>query len=262
MGIFLDVVRIAAVVYGIVALFAVMFADRILFQPQPASYRKNPDIITLTAADGVHISAIHLRNPHARYTILFSHGNGEDLGDILPLLREFQERGYAVFAYDYRGYGTSEGRPSEKGANRDIEAAYLYLTHQLHVPAARIIVHGYSVGGGPSVELASRDPVGGLVLESCFTTAFRTVTYLPLLPFDRFRNIGKIGSIRVPVLVIHGTNDRVIPFSHGQRLFEAAAGPKRSLWVDGAGHYDLRERAGEGYWEAYRDFSQMAGASP
>lgn len=241
--------------YGIIAIFALLFAERVIFQPPPSSYREAPEIVRIATADGVSLAALHLPDPSARFTILYSHGNAEDLGDILPYLREFRQRGFAVFAYDYRGYGTSGGRPSEAGSYRDIEAAYDYLTGVLGVAPERVILHGYSVGTGPAVDLAVRRPVGGLAIESGFTTAFRAVTRVPLLPFDRFRNIAKIGRLTVPLLVIHGTKDQVIPFSHGRRLFAAAPGPKRSLWVEGAGHWDLRERAGERYWDAFRDFA-------
>ena len=113
------------------------------------------------------------------------------------------------------------------------------------------------MGGGPSIDLASRQPVAGLVIESSFTTAFRVVTRIPIYPFDRFPNIDKIKSINCPVLVMHGNADQVIPFSHGQQLFAIANQPKLSLWVDGAGHLNLLEIAGQKYVKVMGEFIRL-----
>lgn len=253
---------LSAIFVYVVSLFlALYYADRLIFYPQPASYRDNSTIIKLTASDGLKISALYLPNEKADYTILYSHGNAEDLGDILPWLERLRCAGFAVFAYDYHGYGTSEGKPTERNSYRDIDAAYDYLTGQLKVPPQRIIAHGYSVGGGPAVDLAARRPLAGLILESSFITAFRVVTRIPLSPFDCFRNIDKIKKAHVPVLVIHGSDDRVVPVSHGERLFKEAGEPKRFLRVAGADHMNLREVAGNRYEEALRDFARLIAMS-
>ena len=244
-------------VYTLLCLFTYFFADRLLFQPQPSSYQDSSEIIKLTTADGVQISAAYLPNPSARYTILFSHGNAEDLTGVLPIRRELQDIGFAVFAYDYRGYGTSEGVPSERNVYRDIDAAYDYLIQDLNVSPQSIIAYGRSIGSGPTVDLAARLPVAGIVLESPFTTISQVITRIPILPFDRFRNIDKITDVDCPVLVMHGRNDEVIPFSHGQRLYAAANEPKRYLWVNGAGHNDLLFVAGEQYTNALRKFAAL-----
>ena len=240
--------------YLLSLLALLLLFDRVLFQPHPPGYVKNNDIVFIPVGEGEKIAAVWLPNPQARYTILHSHGNGEDLGDILPELREFRDQGYAVLGYDYRGYGLSSGRPSEKNACADIEAAYRYLTETLKVPTEQIIIHGYSVGGGSSVWLASRHKTAGLVLESTFTTALSTVTRITIFPIDRFRNIDRIRSVTVPILVIHGTDDRIVPYPLGEKLFAAAPAPKRFLRVAEAGHYDLRDEADKRYWEAWRTF--------
>jgi fermentation-respiration switch protein FrsA (DUF1100 family) len=248
------------VIYGVYLLLALLFADRLMFQPPPTRYRDNAATIKLKTSDGVRISAVFLANHEAAYTILYSHGNAEDLGDIGDFLRRLRELGYNVFAYDYHGYGTSQGRPSEQHAYNDIAAAYDYLTRELRIPADRIIAYGYSVGSGPAVELAVNRPLAGLILEGAFTTAFRVATRLPILPFDRFRNIGKIGKVRVPLLVIHGTDDQIIPLWHGERIFAAANNPKQMLPVEGANHFDLRDIAGKRYDKALREFVRLLAA--
>ena len=245
--------------YLLLFLFALFVADIILFAGSHvrASYQDTADIIKLTTSDGVKISAEYLPNPAATYTVLYSHGNGEDLGKQSDKFEKIQDAGFAIFAYDYHGYGTSQGEPSEANAYRDIDAAYAYLTETLHVLPEHIIIYGRSLGSGPSVDLTTRKPVAGLILESAFTTAFRTRTVITLLPFDRFRNIDKIGKIHCPVLVIHGRSDHTNPFNHGMQLYRAANEPKRFLWVDDAGHNDLEEVAGDSYMRALRDFLKL-----
>ena len=112
--------------------------------------------------------------------------------------------GFSVFAYDYHGYGTSGGKATEQNAYEDIDAAYNYLTQVLKVPPDRIIAHGRSLGGAVAIDLASRKPLGGLVVESSFVSAFRVVTGYRIFPFDKFRNADKIRQVRCPVLIIHG----------------------------------------------------------
>ena len=191
------------------------------------------------------------------YTILYSHGNAEDLGFIRPTLEILQQAGLSVFAYDYPGYGTSEGQPTERSVYQAIDAAYTYLTDTLHVPTDHIIVYGRSVGGGPSTYLTARKAIAGLILESTFTSAFRTVVPFPILPFDKFPNAQHLKQFQGPVLVMHGTNDKTIAFSHGETLFDIAVGAKQFLAVEGAGHNDVVWVAGDRYPKAIQAFVQL-----
>ena len=254
---FKRLVRSLIFIYIFFGLYVFFVADRMIFLPQPSSYPDTSAILKLRTVDQIQLSAVYLPNPASTYTILYTHGNAEDLGDIQPVLQQLQNTGFSVFAYDYRGYGTSQGKPSERNSYRDIDTAYNYLTQQLGVPAQRIIAFGRSVGGGAAVDLAARKPLGGLILESCFTSAFRVVVPFPILPFDKFRNIDKIKKVNCPVLVMHGKADEVVPFSHGQKLFAAAGEPKRYLWVDEAGHNDFIWVAGDRYSSTLREFAQL-----
>lgn len=245
---------IAILVYTAMFLYAWLYSDRLIFRPRPSSYGDSDRVIKLAAGDGATVAAVYLRNPGARYTILYSHGNAEDIGELLPTIESLRDLGFSVFAYDYRGYGMSPGVPSEENVYHDEKMACDYLVKNAGVPEDRIIAFGRSLGGGAAVDLASKRPLGGLVVESSFVTAFRVVTHIPLFPFDKFRNISKIGRVHCPVLVMHGTSDEVIPFWHGQKLFEAANEPKLSLWVKGGAHSDLFEVAGDRYRQALRDF--------
>ena len=231
---------LAAIYLGLVFI-AWRFGDLLMFPAPGPSYRPGSldGLVTLRARDGNAVSALHLANAGARHTILYSHGNGEDLGNILPVLESLQELGFAVFAYDYRGYGASPGRASADGVLLDAEAAYAHVTRELGVTPDRLILWGRSVGGGPTVHLASSHACAGMVLEATFTSAFCVVTNRRILPFDRFENRRLIRGMHVPTLFIHGTMDRIVPFVHGRRNFECAAEPKTALWVEGAGHNDL-----------------------
>ena len=255
---------IAVALYAGLALIAWRLGDRLMFPAPGPSYR--PDsidgLVTLRSADGTGLAALHLPEPRARHTILYSHGNGEDLGNVLPVLEMIQGLGFAVFAYDYRGYGKSEGRANAEGVALDAEAAYDHVTRELGVPAERIILWGRSVGGGPTVHLASSRACAGMVLEATFTSAFCVVTNRPILPFDRFRNQKLLRGMSVPTLFIHGRKDRIVPFVHGERNFACAAEPKRSLWIDGAGHNDLWLVARDEISRALVDFAGSLSGDP
>ena len=259
-----DWVVIIAVFYLAFAATVYFIADRLIFLPPVSSYPAGRlPIVLVPADDGARIATLHLRNPGAAFTILFSHGNAEDLGHLSYLLEQMHRTGFSVLAYDYRGYGLSTGGPpTAEAAYRDLQAVYRHAVEHLEIPPERLIVLGRSVGSGPATELAAREPVGGLVIESGFVSAFRVVTRVQILPFDKFPNLRHIREVKCPVLVIHGTEDEVIPLSHGQRLFDAAPQPKQALWVENAGHNDLLVVAGPKYWQALLSFARLVGQHP
>jgi fermentation-respiration switch protein FrsA (DUF1100 family) len=250
---------IAAVVgYAALAAFAYFLSERLIFQPPRPTYRAGQLPITMIpGADGDSIATLYLPNPNAALTILYAHGNAEDLGLVAPMLDELRQHGFAVLGFDYRGYGASTGGPTTtSGATRDMESVYRYAQHTLGISPSRLVLYGRSVGGGPATDLAARLPAAGLVLESTFTSTFVVMTHVPILPFDRFPNLRHVRQVRAPILVIHGTADEVIPVSHGRRLFEAASNPKQALWVEGAHHNDLPLVAGQQYWTALAQFAR------
>lgn len=236
-----------------VMLAALFLSERLLFQPHAPGYREGPGL-SFVPVDGGRVAVMHRRTPGARYTALYSHGNAEDLGDIGGALDDLQAAGLSVVAYDYPGYGLSSGRPSEAGAERAIEAVYRWMIGELGLDPKTIILYGRSLGGGPSTYLASREPHAALVLESAFTSAFRVMVPRRIFPLDRFPNLARVKGLRRPSLVIHGRQDRVIAFWHGEALFEAASQPKSHLWIDDAGHNDLRLRARAAVVGALEDF--------
>jgi len=254
-----QLVRLGILLAGVYALGLVVattsLVNLLLYAPPAPSYVDGEGIFKLTTADGAKISAMHLlhKTPADRYTILYSHGNGEDMGEIEPNLRMFESAGYNVLAYEYRGYGTSEGSPSERATYADIDAAYDFLI-QTGVPPERILLLGRSIGGGPAIDVAMRKPVAGLILEGAFTSAFRVATRWPIFPCDRYRNIEKLPSVHCPILFIHARQDRTVPFWHAEKNLQIANPPTQHLWVDNAGHNDVMFVAGTRYFDALAEF--------
>ncbi|NJK39282.1 MAG: alpha/beta hydrolase [Oscillatoriales cyanobacterium RM2_1_1] len=255
-------IRSALLVYGVVGAWAYFYSDRLIFLPSPSSYTRSDDLTFLTTANNTQIAALHLPNPTATYTILYSHGNAEDIGENRSRMEWMRDMGFSILIYDYPGYGLSGGKPSVPGTIQAIDAAYAYLTETLKIPGNRIIVYGRSVGGGPAVDLASRQPVAGLVVESSFTSTFRVKVPFPLFPFDKFPNQQKIQRVQSPVLIIHGDQDQTIPFSQGQQLYQAAPGPKLSLWIPGGDHNNLLAIAGASYQEKLQEFQDLIEQQP
>lgn len=242
------------VIFGLL-VYAYFFADKIIFQPQTSSYRDNAEILKLQTPNGEKISAKFYKNESSTQTILFAHGNAEDIGDLDSLLEAFHQNGFAVLAFDYRGYGTSEGKPTEQNAYEDAETAYNYLTNELKIAPEKIIFHGRSLGGAVMIDLAARKNCGGLIVESSFVSAFRVLTKYKIIPFDKFQNLDKIKNVKCPTLFIHGRKDRIISFWHGEKLFAEANEPKFSLWIDDADHNNIFEKGGKTYLKAIRDFA-------
>lgn len=242
------------IICGSILLFAYFVSDHMIFLPPRSGYENPEDFLKLTTADGETIYAVYLPNKAAKYTLLVSHGNAEDIGYLSPLLQEMRSHGFAVFAYDYHGYGLSTGKPTERNTYLDIDAAYNYLTNSLGVLPKNIVVYGHSVGAAVALDLAVREPVGAVILQGAFVTAFRVMTRIPLIPFDKFDNLKKIKQLKCPLLIIHGTVDNIVPLWHGKKLYHAATVPKYFYQVENAGHNDIVMVGGKEYWRTIQNF--------
>ncbi len=242
--------------YLLLLLFAWIQADRILFPfPEPASYTKEDVDFFITSDNGIQIACIRedAIKPNG-LVVLYSHGNGEDLGMIRDQLRELTQFGCNFISYDYPGYGLSEGTPSEDGCNHAIQYLYEHLIAKMNIDPKRIVLWGRSLGTGPSCFLASNVKGAGLLLETPFLSAFRTITEIPVLPWDRFRNIDLASSVQCPSLIIHGSLDEVIPFRQGRRIYQELPEPKEFLEIKDALHNNLAEKGGRLYNEAIKKF--------
>lgn len=250
----------------------------LLFQPPPPSKLKEHKIVWLKTRNGAKIPGFYISfrrqggsdncrslaaseildsGPEKGITILYSHANAEDLGSIYPWCKFLSKMLQVnLFAYDYTGYGMAfdSGPPSEDHCYADIDAAYDYLRNTLKVPARNIVLYGRSLGSGPSCYLAVKsaqdkpesnekaDPVGGLVLHAPFMSVFRVVLETGCtLPGDKFPNIDLISLVRSPTILVHGTNDQIVPFNHSERLFEALNEKFRArpLYIEGMSHNNV-----------------------
>jgi fermentation-respiration switch protein FrsA (DUF1100 family) len=250
---------IALCVYGLLLVVALLFTDRLMFWPPGPSYKADSiQFARVGEGRADSIALLHLPNANARYAILYSHGNAEDLGHLARTLSVVHQAGFAVVAYDYRGYGlSSAGPPTALKAAEDAEAAYQYAVSTLGISPDRLILYGRSLGSGPTIQLAVNHQVAGVILEGAFTSPSAVLTRARILPFGNFRNAANIRRLRAPLLVIHADRDEVIPFAHGKRLYALAPEPKQALWVQGSGHNDLLTVAGSRYPEALRDFARL-----
>jgi fermentation-respiration switch protein FrsA (DUF1100 family) len=215
----------------------------LLFYPEPV-LAATPSVlfedVSFDAVDGSLLHGWFLPADSARVLIV-SHGNAGNIGDRVSmvqfLLEEFEVN---VFAYDYRGYGQSEGSPSEQGTYADIRGAYQWARDRGYAPGD-IYLFGQSLGSAVTIDLAADTEVGGVIIEAGLTSIadmMRRLFYLPVgwILRTRYDSLSKVASINAPIAFIHGRDDPVVPFELGEALFETATGPKQLYAVDGAIH--------------------------
>ncbi len=239
-----------------------IFGNKILFPvPIPSTYELSSEFSRINTKKETSIALFRegeIISP--KWTILYSHGNGEDLGKIKNTFKKWKGHPWEFIAYDYPGYGMSEGKPSEQGCYEAIDSIFHHLTETLGRPPEKIIAWGRSLGTGPSCYLASRQRLGGLILETPFLSAFRTVTEIPVLPWDYFENISLAEDINLPSLIIHGRWDEVVPFRQGKKLHSLLPEPKTFIEIENASHNDLEEAGGESYRAGIENFIQGLGS--
>jgi pimeloyl-ACP methyl ester carboxylesterase len=215
----------------------VYFPDPVV-RPIPEQVGLSPEWAFFQAEDGVRLSAWYLPRADARGTVLFLHGNGGNVSHYVPSLALFNRLGYSSLILDYRGYGRSEGAPSEQGTYRDARAAWQHLVQTRRIPPDAIVVWGRSLGGAIAAWLARERNPRLLVLESAFTALRDVAEHLyPWAPTrllgDRYPTEAFLREVRAPVLVIHSPDDELAPYAHGVRLLERASPPKRFLRIRG-----------------------------
>jgi fermentation-respiration switch protein FrsA (DUF1100 family) len=243
--------------------------DRFVYYPMPypqgdwaLQAQAGAQDLWLTTKDGIRLNAWWFPKPGSRFATLFLHGNAGNVTHRIDHAHAITTAGSSILVLDYRGYGKSKGHPTEQGLYLDADAAYDALTQRGFRPN-QIILQGESLGTAVAVELASRRPCAGLILESPLTSLSNMAgAVLPVLGpllahgFDTGR---KIGQVHAPLLVIHGDADEIVPFSQGQAVFRAANPPKELWRVPGAHHNDLLYIAGDEYVTRLRAFLQPLG---
>lgn len=228
--------------------------------------------VTFTGEDGTHLHGWYVPHDSPKAVILFCHGNGENVALMANTLKILHEKGVSVLAWDYRGYGKSQGQPDEANTVADARLAQLWLADRAGVRPDDIVVAGRSLGGGVAVGLASQYPVRALVLDRTFSQLVETARYhYPWLPVswimkNRFASIDAIKNYKGPLLQAHGTADVVVPYEMGKRLFDAAPTKnKRFITVEGGGHNDQQTpefyQAALEFIEALPPVPSMNGAS-
>jgi fermentation-respiration switch protein FrsA (DUF1100 family) len=268
---------VGAGLYLAILLWFRVNEDHLLFFPDTGPLPPPPSLL------GDQAKTLHFRSPDgprlaawvvpppgldsAALWVLILHGNAGDIAS--PGRpehdRQLHDLGLGVLAMDYRGYGESEGVPSESGLYADAHAAYDVLRDTVGIPAKRIVIYGHSLGAAVAVQLATTVEAAGLILEGAFTSVpDRGKELYPWLPVhwmvrNRFNSLGLIGQIRMPLLIIHGRDDATIPIAHGRRLFAAAPEPKTFLDVPG-GHDDAFQTGAVQYQTGIRRFAASLAA--
>jgi len=250
-------------------LFMVFFywnQDRLVYFPGDRKIRVLPsdvglgyEEVVLTSADQVRLHGWFIPVDNPRGVILFCHGNAGNISHRLDSLRLLAKLGFSTLIFDYRGYGRSAGKPTERGTYLDVEAAYNYLIKKRQVKPTQIVLFGRSMGAAVAAHLGSLHQCGALIMESGFTSVpdlgQQLYPFLPVRMLSRYSYDSKafLKKITGPVLIAHSTDDEIVPFSHGQQLFEAASEPKRFLKMKG-GHNDGFYVTGQDYYNSLDQF--------
>jgi len=203
------------------------------------------------------IAVMFIRSPKSKTTILFSHGNATDIGCMRDHLVDMSSRlRVNVCTYDYSGYGLSSGKPSMSNTFSDVESCFIHITTKfISDPLHNIIVYGQSLGSGPTLYLAQKYKVSGVVLHSGMMSALRVIRNLEKTKwFDIYPNIDRVKTNESPIFVIHGTMDQEIPLHHGIALAENALNPYTPWFVEGAGHNNVEIHWREEYFEKLSEF--------
>ena len=221
---------------AVLELCACLFINLFMFHPVKGQYDENLEGYVDIGTNGISVAARLIGGGDSGKLVLYCHGNAEDITSIDGRFSGLLADGIAVATFDYPGYGLSDGSPCESGCYRNAHRLYDWLVEERQFAPTNIFVVGYSIGTGVAVELAATKPVGGLWLEAAYLSAPRVVTQLRILPVDPFQNMERIRSIQCSLLMIHGTCDSVVPYSHGRKLYEMARHPKCFVSVENADH--------------------------
>jgi len=251
--------------YSLILVIVYFRQERMLYFPEkeigqtPDTISLNYDEIYFKTKDGLNISGWYIPAENEKGVLLFCHGNAGNISHRVDSIKIFNSLNLSVLIFDYRGYGKSEGKPSEYGTYLDAEAAWDYLVNVKRKSPESIILFGRSLGGAVAAELAMRKKSAALIIESCFTSVPDLgKTFYPWLPIKllskfKYSTIDKIGSINCPKLIIHSPEDEIISFRHGEVLYEKAFQPKDFLKIKG-GHNEGYLLSGKTYSDGIKMF--------
>jgi len=229
------------------------------FHPEPGN-QVDPHLVDPTiqeiffeASDGIMLQAFFVPRPESDRIVLFLHGNAGNASHRLRDAAQLANVGTNVLLLSYRGYGKSDGSPSEEGLYTDGRSALQYIQSQWKFPIERTIIVGRSIGAAVGIEIAQGLPVAGLVLVAPFSSGrdfarAQGLGWIAWLTGEPFNSIEKIQRVSSPILFIHGEEDHIVPIALGRKLFDHARSPKTWKAIPHAGHNDLLQRAGAQYW--------------
>ena len=238
---------IATAILGLVLLNGFMYLQQpsMIFYPtrelvsEPTDWGLNYTDVKLLTDDGVALHGWYIPRPGSQRALLFLHGNGGNISHRGDSIAIFHQLGFNVFIIDYRGYGQSEGRPSEAGLYRDAAAAWRYLTNERGFAGKDVVIFGRSLGGAIAVQLASEVSAGALILESTLSSArdfaahaFPLLSHVLYLRYD-FDSIARLQQVNYPVLVLHSPDDEIMPYRLGEKVYAAAREPKQFVALRG-----------------------------
>ncbi len=236
-----------------------VYAPKRQWDATPADAKLTYEDVWPIASDGVKLHAWCVPAENAKGTVLFSHGNGGNVSHRLDTILVHHQLGMNVLIFDYRGYGKSEGKPSEEGTYRDVEAVWKYLVETRGEKPERIVIHGRSLGGAVAAHLARDHTPAALVVESSFYDITELgVEMFPWLPVRwlsrmEYKTAEYVGGVKCPVMVIHSRTDGMIAFHHGEKILAAAPEPKRFLEIHGSHNSGFME-SDDIYRSALREF--------
>ncbi|MEM1203156.1 MAG: alpha/beta hydrolase [Acidobacteriota bacterium] len=217
--------------------------------------------IYFDSEDGTRLHGWWIPHRNPRTTLVYCHGNSGSIAERVEIFSHLQRRlRVDLFAFDYRGYGRSDGTPSEKGLFADVRAALDWVVAERGVATGDLLLFGHSLGGAVAIDGALHRPVAGLVVQSSFTQVRDMARHrFPDLPVhliarNAFRSVEKVQHLKMPKMFIHGTADSTVPFEHGRALFTTASDPKRWFEVEGASHNDLHEHRTDRYFRRLNRF--------
>jgi fermentation-respiration switch protein FrsA (DUF1100 family) len=247
--------------YPKIESFFVFFPER-AFDFTPSDLHLNYEEVYFHTDDGKKLHGWFFPQQGEFPVILFCHGNAGNISHRLDNVQHLLKQNLQVFIFDYRGYGKSSGRPSEKGLYQDGLAAYNHLIEERHLRPGQIVIFGRSLGAAVAIEVGLQKEVRSVIIESAFTSTkdmARTIWLFSLFSYlmpANFDNQKKIAGLDVPKLFIHSEGDEIVPFSMGQKLFETAMAPKYFLPLRGAGHNDTYVVGGDKYFRTIATFAK------
>ncbi len=260
-------IKILSILLAPLFLFCTPLINKLAFFPNsvPAdetlSLPKGCETIVVTTSDGEKLHCLWVESQPAAGVIIYFHGNAGNIYGRIPGLVKLSEFGWSVLGVSYRGYGKSTGSPSEKGIYKDAQAAVSFVQTRLGIPPHRIVLCGRSIGSAAAIDVCQSNTPAGLILITPLTSGKEMAKKMGLgalsgLAGGAFNNMAKLDTIESPLLIVHGTDDTIVPFYMGKQLYDAYAGPKTFVRIQNGDHNSLEHIDPEKYWGAIQTFLQ------